>query len=577
MTPTSSDPIDAPARTDGYDTDVVVIGAGPVGLTLGCALAHHGVRFRILEQRTEPDSHSKANNVWSRPQELLASIGVRDALAESSYAVHDVKVLLDGVPLDSVPVSQVTSPYNAVLYTGQNVIESTLTEQLKLAGREVERGRRVRTLDHDANGVDVMVGPADGENGLVERIRCRYVVGADGTNSITRAAIEVDIGDELLEGRATRQVDAKLTWRRPTDPNQLWFFTYHEGFAGVMPVWGGYHRLFFLEDEALVGDRDPTLPEMQDRAREVTGDPTVTLTDPIWFSHGRFKHGVAPTYAHQRVFLAGDAGHHTLPIGGQGMNAGIHDAVGLGWRLAMVQAGDAGPAVLDSYSTERQGAHAALDADQTSGFRRLMYRSRVGDAALKVAGEVIPNLGSKMFGADDLQQLAVAYPDSPLSAEHFSSLSLTQRGAPKAGDRAPDARVVATDGNTTSLFSHIYNPDGRSAGWCLLAFDGRDAGSRPALARAVEAVATIVWVHPRLVLADPQADEHAAFAPRLFDLDGEAHAAYGLDGNAALVLVRPDGHIALRAPADQTERLQQYCQRIADGAVAGWVNGGHPT
>lgn len=553
---------------DSYDTDVVVVGAGPVGLTLACALAHHGVRFRLLEQRTEPSQYSKANNLWSRPQELLDGIGVRDAVAGSAYAVHDVNVLLDGLPLDSVPVSRVDSPYQAALYTGQDVLESTLIRTLEQAGHSVERGRTVRTLTQDDSGVEVVVGPAEDQDGPVERLRCRYLVGADGTNSVTREALGVEIEDELLEGRATRQIDAKLSWRRPTDNDQLWFFTWHEGFAGVMPVWGGYHRLFFIEDEAEVGHRDPTLEEMQERAREITGDPTLTLSDPIWFSHGRFKHGVAPTYREQRVFLAGDAGHHTQPIGGQGMNAGMHDSVGLAWRLAMVLAGEAGPVVLDSYSPERQGAHAALDADQTTGFRRLMYRSRTGDLALKAAGNLVPNLGSKMFGADDLQQLAVAYPDSPLSQEHFSALSLSQRGAPKAGERAPDARVTDVDGRTTSLFEQIYNPDGHSWGWCLLAFDGRDAGSRPTLTQAVQAVAGAAWVHPRLVLADPQVDESAAPAPCLFDLDGKAHAAYGLGSDAALVLVRPDGHIALRTPADGADLLQRYCRQIGEGAEA---------
>ncbi len=92
-------------------------------------------------------------------------------------------------------------------------------------------------------------------------------------------------------------------------------------------------------DDANMPDRDPTLEEMQGHAREVTGDVTLTLTDPIWFSHSRFQHGVAPRYAAGRVFLAGDAGHHTLPIGGQGMNAGMTDGIGLAWRLAMTLAG----------------------------------------------------------------------------------------------------------------------------------------------------------------------------------------------------------------------------------------------
>lgn len=119
------------------------------------------------------------------------------------------------------------------------------------------------------------------------------------------------------------------------------------------------------------------------------------------------------------MLLAGDAGHKTLPIGGQGMNAGFHDAVGAAWRLAMVLANDATPALLGSYGVERRRAHAELDEQQAKGFQRLMYRGRLADAALGAVADVLSDIGSRMFGGDDLQQLSVAYPDSPLSRERL--------------------------------------------------------------------------------------------------------------------------------------------------------------
>ena len=544
-------------------TDVVVIGAGPVGLTVACALQHHGVPFRIVEQRMEPNPHSKANNLWARPQELLAGIGVRDRLAERAYTVPDVRVLLDGKPLDRVPVSHVDSPYADALYTGQDVIEATLVEVLEQAGNRVERGRAVRGLEQDADGVTVTVSDAEDPEGAVEQLRCRYLVGADGTEGTVRKALGLEFEPEHLEGRATRQIDAKLSWRRSTEPDQLWFFLYEHGFAGVMPVWGGRHRLFFLEDDEEVADRDPTLDEMQARAREVIGDPTITLSDPTWFSHGRFQHGVALAYAQGRVLLAGDAGHRTLPIGGQGMNAGMTDAVGLAWRLAMVLDGAAGDLVLGSYASERQGAHADLDEDQAKGFEQLMYRGRLGDAALKAAGRAVPNLGSRVFGGDDLQQLTVAYRDSLLSEDHLHSHVLPQRAAAQAGDRAPDARVAAQDGETTTLFERLRAPGDPTWSWTLLAFDGGEEDALRQLDAACAAVRRWRWVRPQLVVAAPAASVDQAGTPVLFDLDEAAHAAYGLRGHPALVLVRPDGHIALRAAADGAERLTAYCGRLS--------------
>ena len=553
-----------PANSAAYDVDVIVVGAGPIGLTTACALGHHGVQARIFEERTGPKPHSRANNVWARVQELLDSIGVRDALAENSYLIEKQTAFLNGEPLDQVPLDEVESPFPKVFYSGQDVIEQTLTEQAAAKGVPVEHGRRVTSLVQDDDGVTVTVNTVDDEGETVgpeETLRCRYLVGADGDKGFVRKSLGLDFPLDKLTGRATWQIDAKLEWQRSTEANQLWFFVYHHGFAGVLPVWEGYHRIFFLEDEDALPDRDPTPEEMQDHAREITGDGTLTLSDPIWLSHTKFQHGHADRYADGRVFLAGDAGHFTLPIGGQGMNAGMHDAVGLSWRLAMQLAGHAAPAVLESYDAERQGQHADLDESQTTGFRRLVYRGRVGDALLDTAGRLVPNLGSKLFGSDDLQQLSVAYPDSPLSDDHLKLRQVLKRGVPHAGDRAPDAELIASDGATVTLFPILYNRDGPSWGWNLLAFDGRDAAARAQLREGIALITAWGFVRPTLIVSAPESMvDEAAAADSLSDLDGVAHAAYGLGGTPALVLVRPDGHIAFRGPASEPDLLRRYCE-----------------
>ena len=556
----------AQASQSTYDTDVIVVGAGPIGLTTACALGHHGVAVRVFEERTKPRAHSRANNVWARPQELLHGIGIRDALAENAYEIEKQTAFLDGAPLDQVPLDQVKSPFPKVLYSGQDVIERTLTEQAAAKGAPVEMGRKIVALDQDNDGVTVTVqrvGDDGKPTGGTEELRCRYLVGADGDKGFVRKSLGLDFPVTKLTGRATWQIDAKLKWRRSTDADQLWFFIYHHGFAGVLPVWEGYHRMFFLEDESAMPDREPTLDEMQARAREITGDGTLTFSDPIWLSHSRFQHGHADHYAKGRVFLAGDAGHHTLPIGGQGMNAGMHDAVGIAWRLAMTLAGRASPVVLGSYDGERQGQHADLDQSQTKGFHRLVYRNRVEDALLDTAGKLIPNLGSKLFGSDDLQQLSIAYPDSLLSEDHLKLRQALKSGVPHAGDRAPDADLIDADGRTVSLFPLLYNAEGQSWGWNLLGFDGRDEGAGASLRAAFAAVARWSFVRPTLIASAPAAmKDEAAAKDSLSDLDGVAHAAYGLNGTPALVLVRPDGHIAYRGRAGRPDLLVAYCERM---------------
>lgn len=545
------------ANAKPYDADVIVVGAGPVGLTAGCGLRHHGIDCLIMEERTELKAYSRANNLWARPQELLAGIGLRDALAEQAYPIRLVNFFMNGTPTTPIQIDDVASPFPQVLYSGQDVIEKTLVETFEARGGRLARGHKVVGIAQDDDGVTVTL--RRGDDGPEERLRCRYLVAADGAKSTVRPQLDLDFEPERFEGRMNRQVDAKLSWRRSMEPDQLWFFYYERGFCGVLPVWGGYHRLFFLADDASVPDRDPTLDEIQAVARAVTGDETLTLSDPQWLTHSRFQYGVSPGYARGRVFLAGDAGHLSLPIGGQGMNAGLHDGVEIAWRLAMTLRGEATPVVLDSYNVERGGEHARLSAQQAKGFRRTVYRGPVTDAALGLTATVVPSIGSLLQGTDDLQQMSVSYPKSPLNEDHLSGLAhLLQRG-PRPGERAPEAEVTHA-GQTTSLFPFLYNPDGWTTGWALLCFDGRSADAGGSLRAAIEAVAPWGNVRPRLVLAGPSLEVEDV--PRLSDLDGKAHGAYGLEGQPAVILVRPDGHIAFRDTADRHDRLAAYCHRI---------------
>ncbi|MFP5077888.1 FAD-dependent monooxygenase [Rhizobium sp. YIM 134829] len=553
-----------------FDTDVLIVGGGPIGLVTACALAHHGVRFRIVEERREPKPHSRANNLWARPQELLQRIGLRDRLAEQAYAITEIRTTVNGERVDPVHIADVKSPFGPVLYSGQDVIETTLTQVIEEQGGRVERGRKMTAFIQDDEGVTATLASAADDDEATgadetETIRCRYLIGADGGDSLVRRLLGLDFEPENLPDCMNRQVDAKLTWRRGAEPDTLWFFYYPKGFCGVLPVWGGYHRLFFLADDTGIPDRDPTLEEMQAIAREVTEDESLTLSDPIWLTHSRFRHGVAEHYARGRVFLAGDAGHRTLPIGGQGMNAGLHDAVGLAWRLAMVLAGQAGPALLASYDAERGGEHRALDQRQAKGFRNSVYRGPLKDAAIGLAAKLLPSVGTLLQGSDDLQQLSVAYPESPLSVDHLRGLAdLLPHGAKHAGERAPDAKLVTADGRRTTLFAEIDNPDGWTTGWALLLFDAGKAEAAETLEGAALAARDWPWLRPRLLLSA------APLSPTILslsDFDGLAHAAYGISARPSMVLVRPDGHIAFRAPADRPDLLSDYCRTILGAAA----------
>jgi 3-(3-hydroxy-phenyl)propionate hydroxylase len=184
---------------------------------------------------------------------------------------------------------------------------------------------------------------------------------------------------------------------------------------------------------------------------------------------------------------------------------------------------------------------------------------------LGLAAKALPNLGSLLQGTDDMQQTGVEYPKSVLNEDRLSGMATVLRPGPKPGERASDAEVTHA-GATTTLFPFLYNPDGHTTGWALLCFDGRSATAGSSLLDAVRAVSPWPWVRPRLVLAGPMVD--GGEVPILSDMDGKAHGAYGLEGRPALVLVRPDGHIAFRADGDRIEHLTAYCRKVFRTASA---------
>lgn len=204
-----------PDNPSTFDTDVIIVGAGPIGMTTACALLHHGVRCRIFEGQKAPESYSRANNVWARTQELLTSIGLRDALAEYAYLIEKQTVFLDGQPLDQVKLDEVDSPFPKVLYSGQDVIEKTLSEQIIQRGGRVERNREVTGIEQDDEGVYVsVVTVSDDQNDTEpERLRCRYIVGADGNEGTIRKAVGLDFkADVYWRSMAANPKLARSYW-----------------------------------------------------------------------------------------------------------------------------------------------------------------------------------------------------------------------------------------------------------------------------------------------------------------------------------------------------------------------------
>lgn len=337
----SNEPLTATAsQSTDFDTDVLIVGAGPTGLTLAAALASAGIRTTMIDRLAEGTNTSRAAVVHARTLEVLEPLGVSGTLEglgirAQRFTIRDRDRVLVPIEFDRLP-----SRYPYTLMVSQAVTESVLLQRYTALGGRVLRPRTLVALRQDEGSATAML-----DNG--ERLRARYVVGADGMHSAVRerAGIAFSGGNY---GESFVLADVRLSGGVPHDEVVLYFSP--AGMVVVAPLPGGLHRIVATVDEA---PSEPDIAFVQ-ALLDARGPEReqVSVEGMTWSSRFRVQHRVADVYRAGRVLLAGDAAHVHSPAGGQGMNAGILDAMTLATALTGALAGD--ESALDAYGAVRR-------------------------------------------------------------------------------------------------------------------------------------------------------------------------------------------------------------------------------
>lgn len=533
------------------NTEVLIVGAGPVGLTLAIECARHDVAFRIFDAAPLPSDKSKALAIWSAAQEVFAAAGVVDRMLAEGLKPEGIRVCSRSRLLADVSFAgRVDSPYPDPLILPQSHTEKILIERLSELGHTVERPREWMTArEQDGAWVSTIRGP----DGAEYEIASRFLAGCDGAHSAVRHFVGATFhGQAVAENFVL--CDVEISSDRPIPPCVHLFVSRR----GPLPVFPIRERVWRIVSSRGPGEgaAPPTIEEMQDHV-DARGPGGWKLSNAEWLACFKVSERKVERFRHGNIFLAGDAAHIHSPAGGQGMNTGVQDAFNLAWKLgAILRQGASADALLESYHAERSPVAAEVIAK--AGFRmRAAVLSRGPLAILRNALAALAGRSDKARAmlVSSLSGTGIRYPAGPaVMRDDRWHEDWMNHGFPP-GVRIRDAKVFSDD-LEVSLLHEVMQTRRHT----LLLFSGRkpnyrDAdlldGLRMEAANATTLMTSLaVWE-----------GGHAPDDSWLTDPDGSAHRRFGVDQPAACI-VRPDGVVMARSQPAVAALVTEVLQRL---------------
>lgn len=405
------------------DVQVLVVGAGPAGLTLASELLAQGVSTRIIDQRDGAVTESRALALHARSLELFDAAGIADRMIAAGQPMRRMHMYVDGTELMKLDFSHNASGFGYGLGIPQRETELILRERIAELGGEVTARTELLAFEQSETGVVARVRDSGGG---VQSIKAEYMVGCDGAHSRVRHGLGLK-----FEGRPYPErwlmADARADWDASPDESHA-FFRSRGGAVVLLPLPGRLWRVVL----PFVGERapgNPTLEEIQTLVDQRIPRKLV-LSNPIWLTDFSCQLRLADHYRVGRVFLAGDAAHVHTPAGGQGMNVAIQDAFNLAWKLSLVLSGFSPDWLLDTYETERRPVAEGV-LKLTDG---IVTMARIANPVKRLLRDTIVPFASRLpaiqkRAARRTGQLHVSYGRSRLAVGAL------------AGDRMPDVQA----------------------------------------------------------------------------------------------------------------------------------------
>ncbi|MCC2626049.1 MAG: hypothetical protein K0R14_1922 [Burkholderiales bacterium] len=452
------------------DIDVLIIGAGPVGLHMGVCLAKLGISFAIYDKKSGPTTSSNAVGVNPRTLEIWQSLGFIDEALKRGIKVYGTALHSDGKILNRVKFDVLKSDFKFMLSLPQAHTEQLLLEQLQKSGHNVNWNSELTELSQDENEVNANFTTTSGTT----NIKAKWIIGCDGYRSAVRdlsgmSRVCHDLSLHFL------MVDAEVKGAVPMDTVNLIF--HKNGLIFTIPMLNNVRVVAEISSDEKYKTLKTCEPEtFRDIIKERYPDITIGRID--WSSAFYIHECLAANYRDRRVFLAGDAAHTHSPMGGQGMNTGLQDTWNLAWKLAMVIKNEAHEKLLDSYSLERRAVgHDVLERSgelTTAATADNFIFKHIRNLAIKhIMG--LDFVRSKM--ANGIAQTDICYANSPL-VDHKQVIKHKKLKCPEYQNGWTVLTNVECANDIFPKFTIVKSIDekfGHKAKFCLIRPDGYTA------------------------------------------------------------------------------------------------------
>lgn len=425
---------------------VLIVGAGPTGMTAALELNRFGIPVRIIDKLAMPSTTSRALAVQARTLELLEPRGLSGEMLRLGNKVSKTTIHADDKKIFGIDLSNIASHYNFILMLSQAETERLLREELERRGVTIERSVEFVAIAQTAGsgvaassgGVHVVLRHA---NGSLEEMKTPYLISAEGAHSSVRRTLNMDFAGTSME---QEYLLADLYVDGPVSETELSIYLSKHGFMGFFPM-GDRHFRFIASEPAgdrLQGGEEPSLSELQGALELYSGMPA-TLHDMTWSSRFRINTRMLKSLQNGRVFFGGDSAHIHSPAGGQGMNTGIQDMIDLAWKMALVLQGKALPELLDTYGQDRLPViHHVLNISER------MTNAVQSDSA--ITHQLLTHVAPLLFETGMVQRKSTSTLSQIDLNYRESSFSKTDAhtGLSRAGDRVPEVSVTVEPAET---------------------------------------------------------------------------------------------------------------------------------